>query len=597
MQDTFSKRIANLGAFMLNTKVMTFFVGKTPAVIKCWVIGKLVTAISLVFVTCSAFSQSADYPLNTPNYAFLDRYVVKQSKQFFTTVKPYSRKSGASLLGGLEEPSTSGPLAFNRSYLLYESREFLQDTTIARARKPLWKRFYKFEPDLVSVRNEGLDLHVNPVGEVALGNDNALSSPLFVNTRGIDIRGTIDNKIAFATFIHENQLRLPGYIQQVQDTVGVIPREGFWKEFGDDAYDFLRAQGYVDFGITKHFSAQFGFGRHFVGNGKRSMILSDFANSYPYLRLTTEVWKIKYTNIFAELVADVFFFDGGTLGSRSYPNKFFAFHHLDIAITEDFHLGLFESVLHGRPDSLGGTDLKFEYLNPIIFYGAIEQQDGSADNAIVGLDFRWDLLKRMQLYGQFILDELIIDELLSNSGWWGNKYGFQLGLKHFDFLVPTWNWQLEYNQARPFTYSHDGDFTAYTHYRQPLAHPLGANFRELIFITSYQPLPRITLDATLLYADYGSGPVNGFSIGRDPNINSNNRGLGAENDFGNRQGQGIASEVGLVQLVGSYQWKHNLFFDLQFIHRQEDREDRSNASSNIFVAGIRWNIARRTYLF
>ncbi|MEL7006364.1 MAG: hypothetical protein AAFN93_27100, partial [Bacteroidota bacterium] len=247
-------------------------------------------------------------------------------------------------------------------------------------------------------------------------------------------------------------------------------------------------------------------------------------------------------------------------------------HHLDIAITDDFHLGLFESVLHGEPDSLGGNDFQVEYLNPLIFYGAVEQQDGSADNVIVGMDFSWDLWKSMQLYGQFTLDELIFSELISNSGWWGNKYGFQLGVKHYDFLTPTLNWQIEYNQVRPFTYAHDGAFTSYTHYRQPLAHPLGANFRELIVSGSYQPLDRLMLRGTLLLADYGSGPVNGFSIGRDPLINSNNRGISSENDFDNRQGQGIQTDLSLIQLIGTYQLYHNLFFDAELTYRVENRE-------------------------
>ena len=585
------KRTANLEAFIIKEKSCLYFIGRKKKFLALF----LGLALVLVF-SGEVRSQSTDFRLNTRSYELLDQIAVQSEDLFFTSVKPYSRKKGHHLAYSFDGGNNK-KLSYNRNFLLMESREYLGDSLFGAADKPFLGAFYKYRSDLVSVSNEDFDLHVNPVGELGVGYDADVSSPLFVNTRGIDIRGTIDNKVSFYTFIHENQLRLASYVQNVQDTVGIIPYEGFWKEFGGDAYDFLRAQGYVDFGVTKHISAQFGFGRHFIGNGKRSLILSDFSNSYPYLRLTIEVWKIKYTNIFAEMVADVFFFEGGTLGSQSYPKKYFALHHLDIAITDDFHLGLFESVLHGRPDSLGGTDFQPEYLNPIIFYGAAEQQDGSADNVIVGMDFSWDLWKKMQLYGQFTLDELVISELLSNSGWWGNKYGFQLGLKHFDFIVPTLNWQVEFNQARPFTYAHDGDFTSYTHYRQPLAHPLGANFRELLITGNFQPLPKLVLEGTMLFADYGSGPVGGFSIGRDPLINTKNRGVGLENDFDNRQGQGIASNLALFQFTGSYQLMHNLFFDVQLIRRVEDREGSPSMDSNIFFSGLRWNIARRNYLF
>ena len=254
-------------------------------------------------------------------------------------------------------------------------------------------------------------------------------------------------------------------------------------------------------------------------------------------------------------------------------------------------------MLNGQPDSLGGSSLQVEYLNPIIFYGALEQQDGSADNVIVGMDFSWNIRKTAQLYGQFVLDELVVSELTAGNGWWGNKFAFQLGLKYFNFLVPQLHWQLEYNQARPFTYTHDGAFTNYTHYRQPLAHPFGANFREVLFNLKYQPIDRLQLESTTLFAAYGAGPVNGFSIGRDPLINSNNRGIALENDFGHEIGQGIGSDLLLSQLTAAYMWKHNLFFDLQLIYRHETRDGEPNDQSTIVSAGLRWNLPLRQYLF
>ncbi|MEM9328416.1 MAG: hypothetical protein AAGA85_22300 [Bacteroidota bacterium] len=559
--------------------------------------GKTAVLFVLVAVSyCPALGQSTDFPLQSAFYPLLDQYAVRSGAQFFTAMKPYSRRKAADLILN-DDYTMSKVQAFNRDYIGVESREHMGDSTLGKARKPLIWKLYDYESDLVSVSNEAFDLHVNPMLHFSYGFDSELDNPLFINTRGIELRGTLDDKVSFYTNIQENQMRLPGYVQAVQDTVGVIPYEGFWKSFNDDAYDFLRAIGYIDVGFTKHLSGQFGFGRHFLGNGERSMILSDFSNSYPYLRLTAEVWKIKYTFMFAEMIADVEFFEGGNLGSRVYPKKFFSFHHLDIAINKNLHIGLFESVLTGRPDSLGGTEFKFQYLNPIIFFGALEQQDGSADNVIVGMDASWNIAKRAQLYGQFVLDELIVSRLTSGEGWWGNKFAYQLGAKYYDFILPTLNLQLEFNQARPFTYGHDGDFTSYTHYRQPLAHPLGANFTELLFKASYQPWPRWTFRTDFLWADYGSGPVNGLSIGRNPFINTNNRGPGESNDFGHRQGQGIKSILTMGQLRMSYMWKHNLFADFHIAARSEDREDRPINNSVFFSLGARWNVALRDYFF
>ncbi len=139
------------------------------------------------------------------------------------------------------------------------------------------------------------------------------------------------------------------------------------------------------------------------------------------------------------------------------------------------------------------------YLNPIIFLRATEQQNGSADNALIGLDFKANVAKRFQFYGQFLLDEFVLKEIRSGDGWWANKFGLQLGGKYINaFGLNNLDLQGEINLARPFTYSHFDSVSNYTHYNQPLAHPLGANFVEAIGIVRYQPHPKWTGSARLI---------------------------------------------------------------------------------------------------
>jgi hypothetical protein len=99
------------------------------------------------------------------------------------------------------------------------------------------------------------------------------------------------------------------------------------------------------------------------------------------------------------------------------------------------------------------------------------------------MDAKWNFLKRFQLYGQLMLDEFVFSELVTNNqGWWANKYGIQAGLKYIDaFGIDHLDLQAEYNQVRPYTYTHRDSSAYYAHYDTPLAHPLGANFKELIF--------------------------------------------------------------------------------------------------------------------
>jgi hypothetical protein len=90
-----------------------------------------------------------------------------------------------------------------------------------------------------------------------------------------------------------------------------------------------------------------------------------------------------------------------------------------------------------------------------------------------------------------LLDEFILSKVRNSPTNWVNKFGIQLGGKYIDaFGIKNLDLQLEMNRVRPFTYAHYDTINNYTHYNQPLAHPLGANFQELIGIARYQPFPK-----------------------------------------------------------------------------------------------------------
>ena len=209
--------------------------------------------------------------------------------------------------------------------------------------------------------------------------------------------------------------------------------------------------------------------------------LSDNAAPYPFLKLSTDFWKIKYTNIWMSL-GDV---RPEVTGEGSYRTKYMANHYLSYNVTRRLNLGFFESVMWEN-DNNRGFDLN--YLNPIIFYRAIEfSTGGQAGNAIIGLTGKYKWSDNVLLYGQWLIDEFSSSDVFGGKGSWKNKHGFQLGAKYFDaFNVPNLQVQLEYNQVRPYTYSHNTITLNYGHTNQSMAHLWGANFREFLAIVRYR---------------------------------------------------------------------------------------------------------------
>ena len=319
----------------------------------------------------------------------------------------------------------------------------------------------------------------------------------------------------------------------------------------------------------------------------RSLFLSDNSAPYFFLKFNTRILKINYESIFAELTHQ--YIRGA---DKLLVKKYGAFHHFNYAVSKNVDIGIFEGVIMSR-----NNGFELQYLNPIIFYRAIEQSLGSPDNAVVGADFKWNIKKTAQLYGQLLLDEFNFSHIKSNDGWWGNKFGFQLGTKYINmFHIKNLDGQFEFNMVMPYTYTHRSPSTTdssanYTHYNQSLAHPSGANFREAILIIRYQPTKRFS--GQLRYFNIAQG-MDTMGINWGSNIFFPSSANTIPRELGNSLLQGYRTEVNLLEFRGSYMPWHNIYFDLNATFRNSKSERSDLNNSSIFIgAGIRLNIARR----
>ena len=120
----------------------------------------------------------------------------------------------------------------------------------------------------------------------------------------------------------------------------------------------------------------------------------------------------------------------------------------------------------------------------------------------MGVTAKYKLTDKSHTYGQFIIDEFKISEIRAGKGWWANKYAGQIGFKVHDILgVDNLCFQTEFNASRPYMYSHHKPLQSYTHYGQPLAHPLGSSFYENHFGLKKEQLFQIQLQ-TLVSIHY-----------------------------------------------------------------------------------------------
>lgn len=554
-------------------------------------------------ITSSLHAQSAYAAYGKDYYHLLDRYEIQSGKLLstvHTSFHPYQRLDIANFARTLQRDSLhwSKQDQFNLQYLVNDNWEYA-DSATGNSAKP-FHGMYKKVNSIWYHRDKEFTVQVQPVLYFTAGketvNGKVNSDMLMLNTRGVEIRGSIGDNLGFYTFLTDNQALFPTYVMNTIEDTKAVPGEAFYKVFqGADTklykhffkgtgVDYFTARGAVSFNLyKKNIQVQVGQDRLFLGNGYRSLLLSDYSSPFPFARITTRIWKLNYTMLFAQMM-----YNTSSTPNVRFPKKNLALHHLSMNIGKRLNIGLFEAVMSG-----GNLDLG--YFNPVIFYKAIVNQAGSADKAIVGFDGKYNVNRSVSLYGQVLINEFVLSEILKGRGWWGNKQAVQAGVKYINaFGVSNLDLQAEANIIRPFVYSAiDSSAASYTNTNMSLGHPLGANLMEYIFIARYQPSPKLSLTGKVFYIRQGLNKV-GENWGANPLISYTSR----VQEFGNSIGQGDLNKTSFLDLTATYMLRHNLFIDLkQTLRTQTSASGTHDLKNNIFSVSLRLNMQPRLQEF
>lgn len=565
----------------------------------------LLLSSALLALGLEAMAQNTYLPLGEDEYHLLDRLETKSgrlSNQLFLNANPVSRKIAVGFMEQFLERQFDDSNAIKPNIIeryqienaISISGEWAADGDGAiRTKKPWLKNFYTTQPNFFQVNTKDFFLVVNPVisGQVmreqlSVGGTST-SQNLFASSRGAEMRGRIANKIGFYTYITDNQEQPNSYVANwILQNQAVPGADYFQNTPGSKTYDYMLARGYIDFAVVKKYvNLTAGYDKNVIGDGIRSLFQSNFGANSTFVKLNTKIWKLNYQNIYSEIMPP--YLRGA---DRQLPVKYSTTHYLSINATPWLNVGFFENVVFQR-----ANHYSFGYMNPIIFFRAIERGYGSPDNVNLGFNAKAIITKGVQVYGQFFLDEFRSKELFGRNKWWGNKYGVQFGAKYFDaFTIKNLDLQAELNMVRPYTYSHSDSVTNYSHYNQPIAHPLGSGFVELIGMANYRPFKKLLLSGKLMYYNRGEdtgGLNNGNNIFRSYNS--------LPSQYGIQMINGLKATGMLMSMNASYKLADRLFFDLGFIYRNYRVENNINPEqkSLSIYSGLRLNIARRAYDF
>jgi len=444
-----------------------------------------------------------------------------------------------------------------------------------------WLRRKLTEEHLLNFKSADYTIYADFLPDFQIGREFSMQENTWKNTRGYQVGGTIGKTFSFYTAGYENQGVFPKYLDEFINTNQVIPSE-MTGDVGYRTKDWEYVTALLSYTPNKYLNVALGYDKNFIGDGYRSLLLSDVAGNYSFLRFRASLGNVVYQTIFSYMLDNKAprLTSDRRLGARA---KWNSMHYIDWNVNKRLSLGFFQAVTWADAEPEGKRGFDFNYVHPFVFLRPIESSNGmSPDKMRIGFNFKYELLEKTTVYSQFMFDEFRLKELFNGNGFWANKWAFQLGLRGSDlFNVNNLNYLAEYNAVRPYTYAHYARITNYSNLTQPLAHPLGANFREFVGLLNYS-YKRFDFQGQLMYAKYGLDPE-GMNYGKNINLDYETH----VNEFGNKIGQGIKTNLYYTDLKASYliNPKYNLRLELGGVYRMESNDKSVN--TKMITIGLR----------
>lgn len=391
-----------------------------------------------------------------------------------------------------------------------------------------------FQKHLIDVKGKDFHLKISPAIDFSYGRDLAdtVTRSLFQNTRGFYVEGDLFKNFSFSTSLYENQSRNARYESAYYSSNGelypgadsnyisqnaVIPGGARTKPFKGDGFDYAYAIGYFVYKPFKFLRITAGNNAQFIGDGHRSLFISDNSYSFPYYRID---WKIspkfnftylrgKQTNLLRR--------PASSSVESYYESKGYSINYLTYKPTAKINISLFESGNWSRGDSVITKNSHPLYYNPVPFVSGLILNGNNEVSSLLGLNIGYQIAKKHRLYGQVALNNFDSE-----------KMAFQLGYRGYNFFgLDDFMLQTEYNLVQQHTYEHVNRRLNNTHYNMPLAHVKGSGFQEFILRANYE-WKRLYLDLSAVYiitqnhTDKGHLPVyTPQSLTSETIINSN----------------------------------------------------------------------------
>ncbi|MCH8904536.1 MAG: hypothetical protein IIA45_11550 [Bacteroidetes bacterium] len=438
----------------------------------------------LLFIMFSATRVNAQGPETIPTYHWgydvIDRFILNNYiLGLDVRQKPYNRSDVVQELLNLEKTVKSGEKKISPADLWLVDlllAEFCANCNEVESNKK--------NNDISRLRLESLLIYeLKDVDNIAVGRSN------------IRIGGSLQlgKDIVFVSrmAIDQNLSDDSSYVGRITENFGTFTEQSY-VSIQKGKFNFLFGRDFLRWGPTHSFT----------------LFISDNSRPFDMLKFGFKAGALNFVSATAQL-DDVIHNDVYDNRRKIRVKRYLSVHSLGIKFSKGINIAINEAFLYpARPS--GGVE--FSYLNPFIFYGLLQKNQGVQGNLLTSIDLTWFFKEGYKLYGELLIDDFQIDnEVVTDLE--PDEIGFSMGIETSRlFSEKSSLTRIEYVQIRNRTYNTPRPYgiDRYVHRNKVIGYAQGNDFDRLEIFQSLWLKKNRQVWISGVYLRQGEGRVISF---------------------------------------------------------------------------------------
>ncbi len=168
-----------------------------------------------------------------------------------------------------------------------------------------WGARKLYNEHLVDIKKDDYTFYADFLPDFQIGRDFAGGGrTTWLNTRGAQAAVTVQDKFFLYANFFENQGVFPDYLDDYIFTHAIMPGQGYGKSTYENPRkkDWMYASAILSYTVNKYLNVTLAYDKNFIGDGYRSVLLSDVSSNYTALKLTGTLGNVQYLSMWTYML-------------------------------------------------------------------------------------------------------------------------------------------------------------------------------------------------------------------------------------------------------------------------------------------------------